>query len=155
MKNIKIRIDSGTVFSEVEKTTVYTGARNPSENGVADADRYRRVAADSADRTMLGRYWLEAASAMLERLKGFMASASLGPEALEMSMSVSGSYDDTLTAGVEQSLLSYMVSAVAARWFRIALPGASGEYEADSQRHLSEAERQLYHRRAPRRGRRG
>lgn len=150
MKKVEITVKKSDVYADVGLTTSYTGAKGPAgSDGMPTAADYQRVATREEDERLLTHYWTDAASELTERLKGFVTEADFTGDALRLGLEVSGGYDEGMTPVVEASVRSYMSSAVSASWFRIADPGKAGEYERDAARFLTQAERQLYHRKAP------
>lgn len=153
MKTVDIEINRYDILEKVVQATAYSGARTPPQGEDDAADRFFRVTAADADGKLLRRYWDEAAAALVERIKQFVRTASFAGSSLSLTLDLSGAYDDSLTPAVSSAISSYMVSAMLARWYRITLPALAGGVEDDSLRLLREVERQLCHRRAPRRRR--
>lgn len=148
MKIIHISILRTEVLNELAQTTAYAGSRRPAE--VTDTE-FAKIATVEEDTSLLTLYWEEACSMAVERLKQFVATVDFAGAALILSLAMSDAYDLSLTPSVECSLKAFLMAAVAARWFRMALPEAAPQYEGDALRLMADVERKLYHRVAPRR----
>lgn len=110
-----------------------------------------RVATIEEDRELLARYRDMACSELIEHLRNFVTKADFSGETLEMTLEVSGSYDDSFTSSLLTDIFSFIVASIAGRWFRITWKERAGEYEQEAERLVSEAIRKLYHRKRPRR----
>lgn len=151
MKTVKIILDRPEILAEVKQNSAYAAARCPSESEEETIRRFPRVAAADTDIPLLARYWEEAASAMTDRLKDYLRDASLKNGQLILELEVSGAFDESLLPGLQSSLGSYMAAGMTGRWFRITFPDRAEEYDQEASRLLTDAERRLCHRRAPRR----
>lgn len=148
MKIIKISIKNSDVFSEVAKTTAYTGAKAETDD---PGGLFDRVATVSPDEELLERYRQMACSELIDALRMFVTGADFSGDSLMMTLEVSGSYDDSMTTSVITDIFSFLVAAISSRWFRVAWPAKAAEHEAECIRFLTETTRKLYHRKRPRR----
>lgn len=149
MKNLKLTIRRPALYAEVARTTSYMGAKQAPE--VNPGDHFDRMAVIDADHTLLDRFANEAVSALAERLKGIVTATDLSSEDISVSLSLSKSYDDSLSASVEGNFEAYMRAAVTSRWLRIVSPGKETSWLTEPERLASEIISALYHRNPPKR----
>lgn len=74
MKEIELSVNKANVYTEVAKTTAYTGSKMQD-----DKEAYSRIFATDEDREMLERFWVEACNGATELLKQFIVTVSDQP----------------------------------------------------------------------------
>lgn len=147
MKTVVIDITKQDVYEEVAKTTAYTGAKKEGDDGA-----YDRIFTKDSDMEMLERFWSEACSAATEQLKRFVTEVSgesAGSTAYRLTLELSGSFDDSLTAGMKASLTSYLVSMIVSKWSRITNRTESESYATDAAGAMDDVMRKVYYRKKP------
>lgn len=147
MKTVKIMIMRQAVIDEVGKSTAYAGAKSTGDS----AADFNRVATIEADDELLGRFWNEAAVAVTARLREFVASADYSGAALDLSLSLSSSYDDTQTPSVSSLLFSYMARSIIAKWYAFTLKEEAHTAAVQAEGYLADAASRCYWRKPPRR----
>jgi len=149
MIRLEFNVPKSRLEDAVAQNTAYTGAK--ASMGADSDGCYQRVATVDEDGALLERFVGEAFMAAVERLKGFVAEASLADGAAHLVMEMSESYDTGMRGAAEAAFEAYLAAAATARWMRIAMPEKAAEWDAEKDRLLDELVRNLYHRRRPRR----
>lgn len=153
--DIALNIKKSTVYIEVAKTTSYVGAKMMAENENA----YSQVFTTDDDRDMLERFWKESCSSVTDEFKQFIQSVSPptnGPaidynEVFTVEMSMPSSFDERLVPSVEQSLTSFFVNLITAKWFSISNKGDAQYYQKEASAAGNEVRRKIYYRKKPQR----
>lgn len=130
----------------VGENTAYTGVK------LEDGDRpgiSEKIATVKEDGQLLSRLLQDAGAVVGERLKDFVTSQLYDGERLLLMLEVSESYDEISLPVLRGAVLSAIGNFVTSRWLRLVFPERAGEWEAEGQRQLGLAERNLYHRRKP------
>lgn len=109
MIEITIKAIKADVLNEVARTTAYEGKKSSDEGA------YERIFTTEEDRSMLQRFWDEAASSITESMKRFVTSVddnyttrdaddgtSETLPAYVANLAVSSSYDTALTSSIEE-----------------------------------------------------
>lgn len=148
MKNLILEIEKGVVERNVAQTTAYTGAK--SEGGGGDGV-YDRVATIEGDGGMVERFVRDACCTVAERLKEFVTTVNYAGESIRLSLEMSDAYDESMLPAARNGFESYLTACAIARWMRLAYPAKAPEWETEASWQLTELERNLYHRRKPRR----
>lgn len=107
-----ITISKEKIYEEVARATLYTGAKHPE----GDPAMLSRVAVIDADRPLLSRFCDEALTSARLTLRQVLDSASSDDDTITLVFRLSPASDDTLTAGLADSLTDYLETAVIARW---------------------------------------
>lgn len=149
MSKIEIIVLKSDVEAEVGKVTGYTGDKTEAENQSAFHDR---VATTESDADLLSRYWRDACAHLVDSLRTFITEARFGRESLQLSLEVSGSYDEVLTPSVENGMFAYICAYIMTRWFAITFPERSKEWKAEAASQFDCLLANLYHRKKPIRG---
>lgn len=148
MIEVMIQIEKDKVLAEVGKTTGYTGAKMDG-----DGNAYDRIQTTDDDEEVLERFWNEAASATVGHFRQFVTSSSTNADSgnLEVMMSLSSAYDETLTASVQTSLKSYFVNYIVGKWYKFTNKGEADGYLAEAKRMMDDAASKIYYRKKPKR----
>ena len=146
MKTLKIDIARSDIDKHLWNITAYTSVKGSSQATAEDIDR---IATAEEDSTILDRYWGNAANVLAEQVKEFIASFSINDGARSLSLSLSDSFDDSLSHAVKEGMASFVTAYMAKGWFSLSLPAKAAEWGAECGRLLSEISRSLYHRRRP------
>ena len=148
MKTLLLTVSREDVYSEVEKTTEYTGAKMLlGGDGVA----HERVSATEADRELLSRFFDEAAGVATDEFKRFVDEVTLDKAGYEASLSMSDSFDEHLSESICTSLRNFFVAAVIAKWCKVAGMEKGEAYAADASAAMLDVRRKLYYRKKPQR----
>lgn len=154
MIDITIKAVKADVLNEVARTTAYEGKKSSDEGA------YERIFTTEEDRSMLQRFWDEAASSMTESLKRFVTSVddsyttndgdtSETFPAYVANLSVSSSYDTALTSSVEKSLFSYFVNAIVSKWNNFVKKDGVQRYEEEANNNMTDILSKLFYKKRP------
>lgn len=155
MIEITIKAIEADVLNEVARTTAYEGKK------ASDEGAYERIFTTDEDRSMLQRFWDEAASSMTESLKRFVTSVddsyttsdgdgtSETLPAYVANLSVSSSYDTALTSSVEKSLFSYFVNAIVSKWNNFVKKDGVQRYEEEANNNMTDILSKLFYKKRP------
>lgn len=149
MKTIVLEVARSDVEEKVAQSTVYLGLKTPVTDGRGDL--IDRVATVDNDSFLLSGFIAEAYAEAVERLKGFVKDAELSDGGVRLVLEVSGAYDDAVTPTVATGFCSFLVAYVMSRWLRLSFPGKETEWDQEAEHRLTAMERNLYHRRRPKR----
>ena len=147
MKKLEFDIEKSSIEEMIGEATAYAGAKSVSGEGAT----YERVATAEGDRRILERYLSDACAAAVERLRPFVVGVNFSGERVRMTLEVSGSYEDSMQPAAESAFRSYLAAWATGRWMRLTMPEKWEEWRSETDRLLNELERNLYHRRRPRR----
>lgn len=145
-QEIVLSVNRKDVYTEVDKTTDYTGAKlNDTVAGARD-----RIAVTEADLKTLSRFWEETCAVSNERLKEmFVGGSSPSAENYTVTLQVSVAYDKELTPSVEASLRSFFISSITGKWYVFANKGEAKDYFTEAAELMEDVRRKLYSRKRP------
>lgn len=146
METITLNIKRQDVYTEVDKTTDYTGAKlNDKEDGARD-----RIVATETDLNTLSRFWEEACAVTNERLKEMFVGSSLpSAEDYSVTLQVSVAFDKELTPSVEATLRSFFIVFITGKWYVFANKGEAKDYFDEAGELMEDVRRKLYSRKRP------
>lgn len=144
MKNVKIIIEKTKILEDVRMQTAYAGAKSGDDKGI-----FLKVAALRSDDELLTGFWRGLCGRITDVLKDFNLVADISDQRMEISLELSGSYDETLTPSVASDIESAIASGVTARWFSITCPEKVAEYEALAEGKIRSFVGKLCHRKRP------
>ena len=146
MGTITLNVSRTDVYTEVDKTTDYTGAKLVREdNGARD-----RIAATEEDLKTLSRFWDETCAAANERLKEMFAGGSPpSAEDYSVTLNVSVAFDRELAPSVEATLHSFFIMSITGKWYVFANKGEAKEYFTEAGELIEDVRRKLYSRKRP------
>lgn len=145
MKTLLLTVSREDVYSEVEKTTEYTGAKMMH----ADEGAHDRLAVTEADRELLSRFFDEAAGVATDECKRFVDEVTLDEAGYEARLSMSDSYDEHLSDSIRTSLRNFFVAAVIAKWCKIVGLDAGAAYTADATAAMIDVRSKIFNRKRP------
>lgn len=155
MIEITIKAIKADVLNEVARTTAYEGKK------ASDEGAYERIFTTEEDRSMLQRFWDEAASSMTESLKRFVTSVddsyttsddggtSETLPAYVANLALSSSYDTALTSSVETSLFSYFVNAIVSKWNNFVKKDGVQRYEEEANNNMTDILSKIFYKKRP------
>lgn len=158
MIDITIKAVKADVLNEVARTTAYEGKK------ASDEGAYERIFTTEEDRSMLQRFWDEAASAITESMKRFVTSVNdsytesvtedgktttVDVPAYVADLEVSSSYDTALTPSVEKSLFSYFVNAIVSKWNNFVKADGVARYEQEANDNMTDIMSKLFYKKKP------
>lgn len=158
MIDITIKAVKADVLNEVAKTTAYEGKK------ASDEGAYERIFTTEEDRSMLQRFWDEAASAITESMKRFVTSVNDSytesvtedgktetetAPAYVANLELSSSYDTALTPSVEKSLFSYFVNAIVSKWNNFVKSDGVARYEQEANSNIEDIMSKLFYKKKP------
>ena len=139
MKTLLLTVSREDVYSEVEKTTEYTGAKMMH----ADEGAHDRLAVTEADRELLSRFFDEAAGVATDD------EVTLDEAGYEARLSMSDSFDEHLSESARTSLRNFFVAAVIAKWCKIVSSDAGAAYSADATAAMLDVRSKIFNRKRP------
>ena len=145
MKELLLTAKREDVYSEVEKTTEYTGAKMMH----ADEGAHDRLSVTEADRELLSRFFDEAAGVATNEFKRFVDEVTLDESGYEARLSMSDSYDEHLSDSIRTSLRNFFVAAVIAKWCKIVGSDAGAAYSADATAAMLDVRSKIFNRKRP------
>lgn len=145
MKTLLLTVSREDVYSEVEKTTEYTGAKMMH----ADEGAHDRLSVTEADRELLSRFFDEAAGVATDECKRFVGDVTLDEAGYEARLSMSDSYDEHLSDSIRTSLRNFFVAAVIAKWCKIVGLDAGAAYPADATAAMLDVRSKIFNRKRP------
>lgn len=145
MKTLLLTVSREDVYSEVEKTTEYTGAKMMH----ADEGAHDRLSVTEADRELLRRFFDEAAGVATNECKRFVGELTLDEAGYEAHLSMSDSFDEHLSDGIRTSLRNFFVAAVIAKWCKIVGSDAGAAYSADATAAMLDVRSKIFNRKRP------
>ena len=114
MKEVQLSIDKAQVWNEVAKTAAYTGMKMQKDDLA-----YERIALVDEDKEMLERFWAESKSLVADNLKRMLKSETEEDGEYTVALRLSNAFKEELVDSMRQSLLSFFVSNILAKWFII------------------------------------
>lgn len=145
MKELLLTAKREDVYSEVEKTTEYTGAKMMH----ADEGAHDRLSVTEADRELLSRFFDEAAGVATDECKRFVDDVTLDEAGYEARLSMSDSYDEHLSDSIRTSLRNFFVASVIAKWCKIVSSDAGAAYSADATAAMLDVRSKIFNRKRP------
>jgi len=145
MKELLLTAKREDVYSEVEKTTEYTGAKMMH----ADEGAHDRLSVTEADRELLSRFFDEAAGVATNECKRFVDELTLDEAGYEARLSMSDSFDEHLSDSIRTSLRNFFVAAVIAKWCKIVGSDAGAAYSADATAAMLDVRSKIFNRKRP------
>lgn len=147
MASITLNINKADVWSEVAKTSGYTGDKMTD----TDKNAYERILITDEDQKSLQRFWEEAVAVANDQLKEMLEMASPMNSDYNVTLNVSRSYDTVLNASVQAALTSYFISAIVGRWYKFSNKSEADSYLSEAANMMDDVLRKLYSRKRPRR----
>lgn len=147
MASITLNVNKAAVWSEVAKTSGYTGDKMTD----ADENAYERILITDEDQKSLQRFWEEAVAVANDQLKEMLETASPMNSDYRVTLHVSKSYDQVLNSSVQAALTSYFISAIVGRWYKFSNKGEAESYFSEAANMMEDVRRKLYSRKRPRR----
>lgn len=130
-----IQIGKARVMDEVRKTTEYIGSKSVSEQ---DPGAYERITAVDANREQLDRYWTEACDGATRALAHWVESVrsqslthhpEIGSDRdYLVKLAMPTNWDNAYLPVVNETLLSYLVNSIVAKWLLIVQPDQASAY---------------------------
>lgn len=147
MASITLNVNKADVWSEVAKTSGYTGDKMTD----TDKNAYERILITDEDQNSLQRFWEEAVAVANDQLKEMLEMASPMNSDYNVTLNVSRSYDTVLNASVQAALTSYFISAIVGRWYKFSNKSEADSYLSEAANMMDDVLRKLYSRKRPRR----
>jgi hypothetical protein len=147
MASITLNVNKADVWSEVAKTSGYTGDKMTD----TDKNAYERILITDEDQKSLQRFWEEAVAVANDQLKEMLEMASPMNSDYNVTLNVSRSYDTVLNASVQAALTSYFISAIVGRWYKFSNKSEADSYLSEAANMMDDVLRKLYSRKRPRR----
>ena len=145
-QQIVLNVNRKAVYTEVDKTTDYTGSKlNDTEQGARE-----RIAVTGGDLQNLSRFWEETCAVANERLKEMFVEGSVpSAENYSVTLQVSMAYDQGLTPSVEASLRSFFIANITGKWYVFTNKTEVKDYFSEAAELMEDVRRKLYSRKRP------
>lgn len=140
-----LNIKKEDVYSEVAKTTSYTGTK------MDDDTAYERIFTTEEDRTLLERFWNESRNAIAGSMKKFLAGEEESGGNYTLTLELSASFDESLLESMERSLFSFFVMNITAKWYTFTNKGEAADYAAGAASNLEDIMRKAFFKKKPQR----
>ncbi len=145
-------VNKANVYTEVAKTTSYSGAK-----AAADGSLYEQIFTTDEDRLMLERFWNEAANAANNLFKPFLVSSSSTTQSHGVNLAgnyvvqleLSKSYDTALNNSVQSSLFSYFVNYIVSQWYIFANKEDAKSFSLEAAAMIEDVRAKIYFRKKP------
>ena len=137
-------VNKEDVYNEVAKTSSYTGAK--MEN---DTTAYDRIFTTEEDKEILARFWDESKDAVAGNLKKFLNKEQEEHGIYTLTLEVSSSFDDTLTASMQRSLFSFFVMSIISKWYVFTNKKEAESFATTALGDMEDVMRKAYHKKRP------
>lgn len=152
MSNTTLTVNKANVYTEVAKTTSYSGVKK-----AADGSLYEQIFTTDEDRLLLERFWNEAANAATELFKPFLVSVTSTAQSHGINLSanytvvlaLSNAYDSSLNDSVQSSLFSYFVNFIVSRWYKFANKDEAEEFGTQAVAMLDDVKSKIFYKKKP------
>lgn len=144
-ETLQIQISKADVYDEVAKTTSYAGAKQMD----TDAAAYSRIFTVDEDEVALERFWAEACSAVDNTVKQFITTSNHTLQQYAPTLTMSEAYDTSLDDSVEQSIFSYFVYSISAKWYKYTNKPDVDDCAAMAAAVLNDVRAKIYYRKKP------
>lgn len=152
MSNTTLTVNKANVYTEVAKTTSYSGVKKAS-----DGSLYEQIFTTDEDRLLLERFWNEAANAATELFKPFLVSVTSTAQSHGINLSanytvvlaLSNAYDSSLNDSVQSSLFSYFVNFIVSRWYKFANKDEAEEFGTQAVAMLDDVKSKIFYKKKP------
>lgn len=146
MVDITLTVDKEEVYEEVSRTTSYTGAKLED---TGDAGAYERIFTVDEDKIVLNRFWEECKSVACNSLKRFLSAEREFNGVFSMDLELSNSFDRILSDSMQQSLFSFFVTGITARWFVFTNKAEAPGYFTQADTYLEDVLRKVFSKMKP------
>ncbi len=144
MKRIIFQIHKEDVYNEVAKTTSYTGSKMED-----DAGAYERIFTTDEDKTMLERFWSESKNMVAGSLKKVLSSETELNGIYVLDLSVSSSFDESLTESIRRSLFSFFVMNITGKWYTFTNKKEAEGYTGVAVSDIEDVLRKVFYKKRP------
>ncbi len=152
MSNTTLTVNKANVYTEVAKTTSYSGVKK-----AADGSLYEQIFTTDEDRLLLERFWNEAANAATELFKPFLVSVTSTAQSHGINLSanytvvlaLSNAYNSSLNDSVQSSLFSYFVNFIVSRWYKFANKDEAEEFGTQAVAMLDDVKSKIFYKKKP------
>ncbi|MBR6775200.1 MAG: hypothetical protein IKM23_05735 [Bacteroidales bacterium] len=137
-------IDKNKIFEEVAKTTLYTGAKMDDDEKAFD-----RIFTTDEDKIILNRFWEESKNTICDFLKRILSSEDEVSDVLTIKLELSASFDTSLKASMQSSLISFFVMNITSKWFNFTNKQESAGCAAEAATYLEDVKRKALYKKKP------
>lgn len=138
-----LTVDKGKVYEEVAKTTHYTGKK--TEEGQS----FERISTTKHDDEMLERFWSESKDMVCNSLKKQLSYETEADGCYDITLELSGSFDEALSDSMERSLFSFFVMNITAKWYTLANKEEAAGYAEEAATYMDDVKRKAYYKKKP------
>ena len=145
MIEVIMTVKKEEVYDEISKTTSYAGSK-------IDIEAYERMFTTEEDSAMLDRFWSECKSSVCAGLKEVLCSEaedSTGQWVLKLGLS--NAFDGNLVSSMQDSLFSFFVMAITAKWYSFTNKPESSGCATEADVYLEDVMRKAFYKRKPKR----
>lgn len=140
---IVLTISKDNVYTEVAKTTSYTGAK------MSDEDAYNRIFTTEEDGNMLDRFWNESKIAVCGNLAKLLFAEDEANGTWRLTLNVSSAFDDNLRQSMQQSLFSFFVANITAKWYVFTNKDDVETYVNEAIAYIDDIKKKAYNKKKP------
>ena len=143
MTIVSLKVDKESVFEEVAKTTSYTGAK------MEDETAYERIFTTDEDQSMLERFWNESKVMTCNSLKKLISEEKEISGVWYLTLALSDAFESVLSKSMEESLFSFFVMNITAKWYTFTNKGEATGYATEAATYMDDIMRKAFHKRRP------
>lgn len=131
---ITFEINKQDVYEEIAKTTAYTGKK-------MDDSLYEKIFTTDSDKEMLQRFWLESKTTICQYLKKVLESEIETNDIYTLTLNVSSAFDTSLQDSMLNSLYSFFVMNITAKWFNFTNKAEAAGIASEAATYLDDIKR--------------
>lgn len=143
--NVTISFRQSEVFTEVARTTEYSGAK------ISDEEAYERIATIDEDRGLLQRFWDETRAEVARELIRLLSTDGMDADGdtYTLQLEVSPAFDNALLPSMQLGLFSYFVQSIAAKWYVFTNKEESGTFANAGKKILDDVREKAFFKKPP------
>lgn len=143
--NITISFRQSEVFTEVARTTEYSGAK------ISDEEAYERIATIDEDRGLLQRFWDETRAEVARELIRLLSTEGMDTDGdtYTLQLEVSPAFDKALLPSMQLGLFSYFVQSIAAKWYVFTNKEESAAFANAGKKILDDVREKVFYKKPP------
>lgn len=143
--NITISFRQSEVFTEVARTTEYSGAK------LSDEEDYERIATIDEDRGLLQRFWNETRAEVARELIRLLSTEGMDADGdtYKFQLEVSPAFDNALLPSMQLGLFSYFVQSIVAKWYVFTNKEESGAFANAGKKILDDVREKAFYKKPP------
>ena len=143
--NVTISFRQSEVFTEVARTTEYSGAK------MSGGEAYERIATIDEDRGLLQRFWDETRAEVARELIRLLSTEGMDADGdtYTLQLEVSPAFDNALLPSMQLGLFSYFVQSIVAKWYVFTNKEESGAFANAGKKILDDVREKVFFKKSP------